>query len=83
MLADMKPTLSDQLNAAGRFLRTPSLSRSVVGLMTAVLALLLVINLVTYVMIRRTETLNDTIEHTQTVRAAAASVTCPLPDPSF
>ena len=57
-----------------RFLRTPTLSRSVVGLLSIAIVLLLVINAATFVMIRRTVEFNSRVEQLQQSRRAARNV---------
>jgi signal transduction histidine kinase len=58
----------------GRFLRTPSLARSVVLLLSGALVLLLLVNLSTYVMISRTANYNAQIDATWQTRRQARSV---------
>jgi hypothetical protein len=50
----MIPALRPSLLALGHFLRTPSLSRSVVALLTGAIALLLIVNIGVFVMLQRT-----------------------------
>lgn len=52
------------------FLRTPTLSRSVAGLLTAAILLLLAINAASFVMIRRTAEFNDVTFNAQLMRRA-------------
>ena len=54
-----------------RFLRTPSLARSVVALLTGALLLLLVVNASTFLMIQRTAGLNAEVDTTWQVRRSA------------
>ena len=56
------------------FLRTPTLSRSIVALLTAALLLLLMVNLTTFFMIQRTAAFNDVVEHHQNMRRTARGV---------
>jgi signal transduction histidine kinase len=64
----MTPAIRENLQAFGRFLRTPTLSRSVVGLLSLAIVLLLIVNLATFFMIRRTAEFNNTVEQTQAIR---------------
>lgn len=59
------------LSALGRFLRTPSLSRTIGALLTVSLALLLLINATTLVMIQRTAAFNETVEEGLQIRLQA------------
>lgn len=63
--------LRGTLGAFARFARTRSLSRTVVGLLSLALVLLLLANLATFVMIRRTAAFNQTVEQSHAVRASA------------
>jgi signal transduction histidine kinase len=56
------------------FLRTPTLSRTIVGLLTAAIAVLLLVNMATFMMIRRTEAFNQRVEHTLEVRLTAQRI---------
>ena len=58
----------------GDFLRTPSLARSVMGLLAAAFALLLAVNVATFVMSQRTAETNDQIETAQNMRRDARTV---------
>jgi signal transduction histidine kinase len=64
----------DAAQAALRFLRTPSLSRSVTLLLALAIALLLAANIATYVMITRTSAFNETVEESYRLRLAAKDV---------
>jgi len=55
----------------GDFLRTPSLARSVTGLLALAFGLLLVVNVATFIMIQRTAGMNDQIEQAQAMRRDA------------
>ncbi|MDI1327291.1 MAG: CHASE3 domain-containing protein [Brevundimonas sp.] len=70
----MIPALRPTLLALGRFLRTPSLSRSVVALLTGAIGLLLVVNVGVFVMLQRTSDFNDNVERGQRIRLAALEV---------
>ena len=70
----MIPALRPTLLAFGRFLRTPSLSRSVVMLLTGALILLLIVNIGVFVMLQRTSDFNDNVERGQRIRLAAIEV---------
>lgn len=59
------------LRTFGVFLRTPTLSRSIIALLALALLLLLAVNTATLVMIQRTSNYNDTVDHSQQVRLAA------------
>ena len=58
----------------GEFLRTPSLARSVMGLLAVAFSLLLAVNVVTFVMSQRTAQTNDQIETAQAMRRDARTV---------
>ena len=62
---DTSPRLPTSRIAA--FLRTPSLARSVTGLLALAFGLLLVVNVATFVMIQRTASMNDQIEQAQAI----------------
>lgn len=64
----------DSLRALVQFMRTPTLSRSVVGLLTFAIILLLLVNIGTFVMISRTADFNDGVERGQALRLAAENV---------
>ncbi|WP_332638571.1 sensor histidine kinase [Brevundimonas sp.] len=70
----MIPALRPTLQALGHFLRTPSLSRSVVALLSGAIALLLIVNVGVFVMLQRTSDFNDNVERGQRVRLAATEV---------
>ena len=74
MLRGMTPRQSQNWSRFSTFLRTPSLVRSVSGLLILAFVLLLTVNISTFVMIRRTATVNDTIEHAQQMRRASRTV---------
>ena len=57
--------------AAMRFLRTPSVGRSVVALLSAAILLLLIVNVTTFVMIQRTAAFNDQEADLQATRRLA------------
>lgn len=56
------------------FLRTPTLSRSIIALLALALLLLLAVNAATFVMIQRTAAYNDTVDHSQRVRLVSKDV---------
>jgi len=62
------------LAGALRFLRTPSLGRSVVLLLSGVLVLLLLVNLSTFALIQRTAEINQRIDDSWQVRRLTRSV---------
>jgi len=68
------------LRTFGAFLRTPTLSRSIIALLALAILLLLAVNAATFVMIQRTSTYNDTVDHSQQVRLAAKDVLSLLVD---
>ncbi|RZJ95926.1 MAG: histidine kinase, partial [Novosphingobium sp.] len=70
----MKLVSRDTAQAVIRFLRTPTLSRSVALLLSLAIALLLAANLATYVMIARTSAFNQTVEQSYRLRLAAKDV---------
>lgn len=70
----MKLAIRENLTVFSRFVRTPSLSRSIVGLLLIAIVLLLGVNLGTFVMIRRTSDFNDTVEQIQAARRASRTV---------
>lgn len=70
----MIPALRPTLQALGHFLRTPSLSRSVVALLTGAIALLLIVNVGVFVMLQRTSDFNDNVDRGQRIRLAATEV---------
>jgi len=59
------------LRTFGTFLRTPTLSRSIIALLALAILLLMAVNAATFVMIQRTAAYNDTVDHSQQVRLAA------------
>lgn len=63
-----------QLSGLGHFLRTPSLSRTIVGLLTVAITLLLAANIATFVMIGRSAEFNAHVDHTQQVRLRSRDV---------
>ncbi|RZJ05846.1 MAG: histidine kinase [Brevundimonas sp.] len=71
-----RPTLL----AFAQFLRTPTLGRSVVGILGLAITLLLAINFATFVMIQRTARFNDQVEHSQQIRRASRTVMISLLD---
>jgi signal transduction histidine kinase len=62
------------LSSLSVFLRSPSLARSVVVLLSGALLLLLVVNFSTFVMIQRTATLNQQVDTTWQMRRAARNL---------
>lgn len=61
-------------------LRSRRLSRTIIGLAALALVLMVVVNLATFVMIRRTAEFNDTIEHSHLVRNTAKRLLIRLVD---
>ena len=76
----MVPTIRSNISALARFLRTPTLSRTVVALLSVAIILLLVVNVATYVMIRRNAVFNDTVEHSQQIEIASRDLLVRLVD---
>ena len=74
------PPVSQIIDRIGRFLRESTLGRSVVLLLVVALALLLIANLTTFVMIQRTATFNQQAESAWQVRRAARTVLLNLKD---
>ncbi|MES2833764.1 MAG: CHASE3 domain-containing protein [Pseudomonadota bacterium] len=70
----MMLAIRENLTVFSRFLRTRSLSRSIVGLLSLAIVLLLAVNLGTFVMIRRTADFNDTVAQVQAARRASRTV---------
>ena len=70
----MLPWIRENLTVFSRFLRTRSLSRSVMGLLSLAIILLLLANVGTFVMIRRTAEFNDQVERIQRARRAGRTV---------
>jgi signal transduction histidine kinase len=73
-MASMIGRARDTFGGLWRFLRTSTLSRSIVVLLTAAILLLLAVNLLTFFMIARTTAFNDEVEHSQQVRRSARGV---------
>lgn len=76
----MALAIKDNLAALGRFIRTPSLARSVVALLSGALVLLLIVNLLTFMMIRETARFNRRVEQGQAVRLVAQDLLTGLVD---
>src|SRR5690606_34760719 len=76
MFSALRPSLPALL----RFARTPSIGRSIVGLMAGAMLLLLAVNAATFVMIQRTAAFNDQVERSQQVRRAARALLLALVD---
>ena len=73
VLSGVNP-LESGWSALWKFLRTASLARSVVVLLSGALVLLLVVNFSTFVMIQRTATLNHEIDTTWQTRRSARNL---------
>ena len=67
MIVAFRPTLQ----AFSQLLRTSSLSRSLVILLSGAIVLLMVVNLAVFVMIQRTAAFNDTVERDQDIHLRA------------
>lgn len=76
----MALSFKENLAALMRFLRTPTLSRTVVTLLAAAIVLLLVANTATFLMMRQTATFNRHVEDGQAVRMAAQRLLTRLVD---
>lgn len=76
MFSALRPSLPALL----QFARTPSIGRSIVSLLAGVIALLLLVNIATFVMIQRTAAFNDQVERSQQVRRAAGVLLLSLVD---
>ena len=72
--------IRENMTAFSRFLRTASLGRSLLGLLSLALVLLLVVNLATFFMIGRTAEFNETIDRSMRVQVAARDVLTRLVD---
>jgi two-component sensor histidine kinase len=76
MFSALRPSLPALL----QFARTPSIGRSIVSLLAGAIALLLLVNVATFVMIQRTVAFNDQVERSQQVRHAARTLLISLVD---
>ncbi|HZW15343.1 MAG TPA: CHASE3 domain-containing protein [Brevundimonas sp.] len=76
----MFPDLRPSLPALLQFARTPSIGRTIVSLLAGAIALLLLVNVATFVMIQRTAAFNDQVERSQQVRQAAGALLLSLVD---
>lgn len=72
--------IRENLTAFSRFLSTASLGRSLLGLLSLALVLLLVVNLATFFMIGRTAEFNETIDRSMRVQVAGRDVLTRLVD---
>ncbi|MDP3377422.1 MAG: CHASE3 domain-containing protein [Brevundimonas sp.] len=72
--------IRENLTAFSRFLRTASLGRSLLGLLSLALVLLLVVNLATFLMIGRTAQFNESLDRSMRVQVAARDVLTRLVD---
>lgn len=70
MISALRPFLEGFV----QFLRTPTLGRRVAGLLIVALALLLLTNIATFVMMQRTASFNDDVEQTQQLRREIRTV---------
>ena len=70
----MNERYADAWGRIRTFVRTPSVARSVAGLLATAFALLLAVNIAAFVMIQRTDRTNDQIEAAQTMRRDARTV---------
>jgi len=76
----MSSDFLETLSRIGRFLRERTLGRSVVFLLAGALALLLLVNLTTFVLIQRTAAFNEQVESTWQLRRAARTMLLNLKD---
>ena len=76
MFSAFRPSLPALL----QFARTPSIGRTIVTLLAGAIALLLMVNVATFVMIQRTADFNDRVERSQQVRRAAHDLLLSLID---
>lgn len=76
MFSAFRPSLPALL----QFARTPSIGRTIVTLLAGAIALLLMVNVATFVMIQRTVAFNDQVERSQQVRRAAHDLLLSLVD---
>jgi signal transduction histidine kinase len=76
----MITALPTQLRALGRFLRTRTLARRVVGMLALALVLMLALNLAVFVLIQRTVAFNDTVETIQRTRLVSREALTRLVD---
>jgi signal transduction histidine kinase len=67
----MTPSLKSRWSRLRDFTRTSSLARSMSAMLILVFGLLILVNATTFVMIQRTASLNQTIEHAQQMRRAS------------
>ena len=68
------------LPALLQFARTPSIGRTIVTLLAGAIALLLMVNVATFVMIQRTVAFNDQVERSQHIRRSARELLVSLVD---
>jgi len=66
--------LRQMMDSVEGFLRTPTIGRSVVVLLSFAFVLLLAVNIATFAMIQRSAEISGTIEHAQDMRRAARSL---------
>jgi len=76
----MALAIKDNLAALNRFMRTPTLARSVVTLLSGAIVLLLIVNLLTFLMIRETARFNRRVEQGQAVRLVGQGLLTRLVD---
>ena len=76
----MQWEIRENLAAFSRFLRSDSLGRSLLGLLSLAFALLLIVNLATFFMIGRTSEFNETIDRSHSVQTAARDLLVRLID---
>ena len=67
----MAPDFRSTIQGLRLFLRTPTISRTIVGLLSLAILLLLVINITTFVMVQRMSENNATAERSQQMQLAA------------
>jgi signal transduction histidine kinase len=76
----MFPALTQTLSSFGRFLREGTLGRSVFLLLAGAIALLLLVNISTFVLIQRTAAFNNDVDATWQLRRAARGVLLNIKD---
>ena len=76
MFLAVRPSLPALL----QFARTPGIGRSIVALLAGAIALLLMVNVATFVMIQRTVAFNDQVERSQQIRRSARELLVSLVD---
>ena len=76
----MFPAVTQTLSQLGRFLRSGTLGRSIFLLLAGAIALLLLVNISTFVLIQRTSAFNDEVDVTSQLRRAARGILLNIKD---